>query len=305
MRATVSRCGASALAALFFGGAQADDPRLRDVVYDPQAVVTVPVKRGVVTHIVLDAGEALTDIGSGFGGDCGKPESAWCIAAQAGGRNIFVKPKSTATAPNNLAVVTDQRTYAFRFVVLDDSDKRPPVYRLTVRAPAARPASVARSGPSVASAALALPIESPLPSPREVVAERLQARPEVVNSQYSIAQGDGSDDIVPTLVFDDGHFTYFRFPGNREVPAVFQVLADGSETLANARMEDDLLVVDRVSRQLMLRAGAAVVGVWNDAFDLHGVPPVAGTTVPGVKRVIRSGSGQPDRPAAARGPKHE
>jgi type IV secretion system protein VirB9 len=305
MRATVLRWSTSALAALFFGGAQAGDPRLRDVVYDPHAVVTVPVKRGVVTHVVLDADEALTDIGSGFGGDCAKPESAWCIAAQAGGRNIFVKPKSTATAPNNLAVVTDQRTYAFRFVVLDDSDKRQPVYRLTVRAPAAHPAPVARSGPSVASAALALPIESPLPSPRELVAERLQARPEVVNSQYSIAQGEGSDDIVPTLVFDDGHFTYFRFPGNREVPAVFQVLADDSESLVNARMEDDLLVVDRVSRRLMLRAGAAVVGVWNDAFDLDGVPPVAGTTVPGVQRVIRSGTGQPDRPAVARGPKHE
>ncbi|MBE2241652.1 MAG: TrbG/VirB9 family P-type conjugative transfer protein [Burkholderiaceae bacterium] len=305
MRAIVLRWSASALAALFFGGAQADDPRLRDVVYDPHAVVTVPVKRGVVTHIILDADDALTDIGSGFGGDCGKPESAWCVAAQAGGRNIFVKPKSTASAPNNLAVVTDKRTYAFRFVVLDDSDKRPPVYRLTVRAPAARQAPVARSGPSVATAALALPFESPLPSPRELVAERLQARPEVVNSQYSIAQGEGSDDIVPTLVFDDGHFTYFRFPGNREVPAVFQVLADGSENLANARMEDDLLVVDRVSRRLMLRAGAAVVGVWNDAFDLDGVPPVAGTTVPGVQRVIRADAGQAERAASVRGPKHE
>ena len=32
----------------------AADPRLREVVYDPQAVVTVPVKRGVVTLVVLD-----------------------------------------------------------------------------------------------------------------------------------------------------------------------------------------------------------------------------------------------------------
>ena len=82
------RGGAAALVALLVGSAraQADDPRLREVVYDPRAVVTVPVKRGVVTHIVLDADEALTDVGSGFGGDCGKPESAWCIAAQAGGR---------------------------------------------------------------------------------------------------------------------------------------------------------------------------------------------------------------------------
>ena len=68
---------------------------------------------------------------------------------------------------------------------------------------------------------------------------------------------------------------------------VFHVLGDGSETLVNARMEDDLLVVDRVSRRLMLRAGSAVVGVWNDAFDLDGVPPRDGTTVPGVERALK------------------
>jgi type IV secretion system protein VirB9 len=52
-------------------------------------------------------------------------------------------------------------------------------------------------------------------------------------------------------------------------------------------MQDELLVVDRVSRRLMLRAGHAVVGVWNEAFDLDGVPPAEGTTVPGVRRVLK------------------
>jgi type IV secretion system protein VirB9 len=90
------------------------------------------------------------------------------------------------------------------------------------------------------------------------------------------------------VVFDDGRFTYFRFPNNREVPAVFQVLADDSEALVNTRMEGDLLVVDRVGRRLVLRAGAAVVGVSNDAFDIDGAPPGAGTTVSGVARVLRT-----------------
>jgi type IV secretion system protein VirB9 len=75
------------------------------------------------------------------------------------------------------------------------------------------------------------------------------------------------------------------------VPSVFHVLGDGGETLVNARMEDDLLVVDRVSRRLMLRAGSAVVGVWNEAFDLDGVPPGDGTTVPGVQRVLKPSTG--------------
>jgi type IV secretion system protein VirB9 len=121
----------------------------------------------------------------------------------------------------------------------------------------------------------------------------------VKNTQYSIAEGDGSQDIAPTLVFDDGRFTYLRFPGNREVPAVFHVLGDGSETLVNARMEDDLLVVDRVSRRLMLRAGWAVVGLWNEVFDLDGKPPGDGTTVPGVRRVLKADASGNTAPTAA------
>ena len=293
---------ASAVCAAETAGA---DPRLREVLYDAQAVVTVPVKRGVVTLVVLDADEAITEVAAGLGGDCTKTEAAWCIAAQPGGRNLFVKAKSTAGAPNNLAVVTDRRTHSFRFVVLADSDAKAPVYRLVVKAPVVRPTTPARLALRDAAPLAVLPAVPPPPSPQEVIAERLQAKAQVLNSSYSIAEGSGSEDIVPSLVFDDGRFTYFRFPGNREVPAVFHVLGDGSETLVNARMEDDLLVVDRVSRRLMLRAGSAVVGVWNEAFDLDGVPPGGGTTVPGVQRMFKAEVNPPRRPGAAREQSHE
>lgn len=273
------------------GSALAADPRLREVTYDPKTVVTVPVKRGVVTLVVLDTDEAIAEVAAGLGGDCAKAEAAWCIAAQPGGRNLFIKPKSAASAANTVAVVTDRRSHSFRFVVLADGDARPPVYRLVVKAPpppAGRAQRLALGEGALLQGLPAMPSVLPLPSPREIVIERLQARPQVLNASYSIAEGKWSEDIVPALVFDDGRFTYFRFPGNREVPAVFHVLGDGSETLVNARMEDDLLVVDRVSRRLMLRAGSAVVGVWNEAFDLDGVSPGGGTSVPGVQRSLKA-----------------
>ena len=260
------------------------DPRLREVFYDHQSVVTVFVKRGVVTDIVLDANEAITDVASGLGSDCAKPDSSWCVAAQPGGRHLFVKPKSTAGAPNNIAVVTDRRTHSFRFVVLAGRDARQPVYRLLVKLaiPALPPIS-SQTTPITTLVAEPVPL-----SAAELIKERLTAEPQLVNSSYSIAEGKNSEDIVPTLVFDDGRFTYLKFPNNREVPAIFHVLPDGSETVVNARMEGDLLVADRVSRRLTLRAGTAVVGVWNDAFDVDGVPPAYGTTVSGVDRVLRS-----------------
>ena len=88
------------------------------------------------------------------------------------------------------------------------------------------------------------------------------------------------------------------------MPAVFHVLGDGAETIVNTRMEGDLLVVDRVSRQLMLRAGSAVVEVWNDAFDLDGMPPTAGTTVSGVQRITKADSAVARR-AAQPGDSHD
>ncbi len=287
---------------------QPPDPRLREVLYDPGAVVTIPVKRGLVTLVVLDTDEAITEVAAGLGGDCAKAEAAWCIAAQPGGRHLFVKAKSTASAPNNLAVVTDRRTHSFRFVVLADADPKLPVYRLVVKAPLARkalPAQLAMQDAATGIALPELPLLPSLPSPpssQQVIAERLQAKAQVLNSNYSVAEGSGSADIMPTLVFDDGRFTYFRFPGNAPLPAVFQVLGDGSETLVNTRMEEDLLVADRVSRRLMLRAGSAVVGLWNESFDLDGLPPGGGTTVPGVQRSLKA---MPATHIPAREPSHD
>jgi type IV secretion system protein VirB9 len=276
------------------------DPRLRVAVYDPQAVVTVPVKRGMVTLVVFDTDEVITEVAAGLGGDCSKVDAVWCVAAQPGGRHLFVKAKSGASAPNNLAVVTDRRSHSLRFVVLPDNARQQPVYRLAIKAPS-QTVSQPRLALRDLAGLAALPPVPPPPLPQQVVAERLQAKPTVMNTQYSIAEGAGSQDIVPTLIYDDGRFTYLRFPGNRELPAVFHVLGDGQETLVNARMEEqDLLVVDRVSRRLMLRAGLAVVGVWNEAFDLEGVRAEGATTVPGVQRVLKAeGTSPGERPKGA------
>ena len=283
------------------GGADlGPDTRLREVVHNPMRVLQVLVRPGTVTLVELEADEAITDVATGLGADCNRADATWCIAAPAGGRHLFIKPRSTASAPNNLIVITNRRTHLLRLELLPPGDPRQPTYRLVVKAPAAAvpspadpPVAPKLAGGLAPHRALPMPTPDlpPLPTPpsvAELVDARLQARPVVRNTQYALAEGEHAQDIVPTLIFDDGRFTYLRFPGNREVPAVFHVQADGSETLVNARMEDDLLVVDRVSRQLRLRAGAAVVALWNEAFDLDGQPPTDGTTVPGLQRLLRT-----------------
>lgn len=54
------------------------------------------------------------------------------------------------------------------------------------------------------------------------------------------------------------------------------------------RMQDDKLVADRVARRFVLRLGESVISIINEDFDLDGVPPVNGTTTPGVSRVLRA-----------------
>ena len=255
------------------------DPRLRTVLFAADMVVDVPVRRGQITQIVLGDDEQIVGIPiSGKGSNCSDETHTWCIAKQ--GRDLFVKPKSGATS-TNLIVVTDRRRHAFLLHPVEGAGLT--LMRLTVAAPMLpRPIFVAAS-----------PV---LPTARELIDERWQAKPLVRNSAYSVATGKDSEDIVPVMVFDDGTQTYFSFPNNRPIPTVFQIAPDGSEEMVNARMDpDDLLVADRVGRRFVLRLGESVAAIINDAFDLDGVPPKDGTTVPGVARVVKAAT--PNQPA--------
>jgi type IV secretion system protein VirB9 len=276
VKALIALCG------LAVGSAAAapvqQDQRLRDVVYEAEAVVTVYAKRGVTTHVLLDAAERIQFIATGIGSECARDEDTWCITAPKFGTQLFVKPKKGAQGSNNIAIATDRRAYSLRFVVVGDDDPREAVYRLTFVYPAKRlPAVATVTAPEIPSG----------PSESELLAMRLKQSPELVNGDYSIAVGKRSDDIAPTMVWDDGRFTYFKFPNNREIPTVFQIDGTGQESVVNARMEGDFLVADLISRQFYLRRGRAVVGVWNESFDLDGVPAKGGTTVPGIERVER------------------
>ena len=251
------------------------DPRLRTVLFAPDMVVDVPVRRGQITQIVLGDDEQIVGIPiSGKGSNCSDDTHTWCIGKQ--GRDLFVKPKAGATS-TNLIVVTDRRRHAFLLHPIEGAGLT--LMRLTVAAPLVpRPIVVATS-----------PVAPAPATARELIDARWQTKPLVRNSAYSVATGKDSEDIVPVMVFDDGTQTYFSFPNNRPIPTVFQIAPDGSEEMVNARMDpDDLLVADRVGRRFVLRLGESVAAIINDAFDLDGVPPKDGTTVPGVARVVKA-----------------
>ncbi len=271
------------------------DQRVRYVTYQKDEVTKVTVRRGVVTRIVLGDDEHIVIAGSGFLADCAKQEAEWCIRADVGTNQVWVKPKDQATH-NNLEIRTDKRDYSLEFTVLGDDRigrrqhaepraraKDEPMYRVIFRHP------LIPSNPAALTAVQASAHRAKHARDKtDLLRERLNSfTPEPRNWSYSMEVLPGGDDIAPSLVFDDGRFTYFLFPPNREIPAIFYFSPLGEETRINFHMEKDLAVVQRMGRRFVLRLGEAVVGIWNEAYDKTGVSAIEGTTVSGITRTLR------------------
>lgn len=251
------------------------DPRIRTVDYSADGVIRVPVSLGVVTRIILQPGEKIVAAATGVPAKCDETPSPWCVVADVGSDEVWVKPRAGARR-NNLELKTDRRDYS-----LDLEVGTVTTYRIDLRYPP--PASETRSG-SI----------SAVSDDRKVTARMAAARPVVRNLAYTLEANARGGDITPEAVFDDGIFTYFRFPANAELPTVFVIGPDGREARVNAHMDGDDVVVQRLGRKFVLRLGSAVVSVWNEAFDARGLAPKNGTTVAGIERE-ETGGGDGDR----------
>lgn len=242
-----------------------DDSRVRQVVYRADEVVCVQAQRGFATHIALDPHERIQVVAPG-------DRDGWQVVANKGDHDVYLKPQ-LAAHDSNLEIRTDRRSYSFDLVVLPLKAKfgnHDVMYRVTF----IYPDDVEAQAHASTDAAL--------------VDRRLAQPPVVRNAHYSMEVMLHSDDIAPTAAWDDGRFTYLRIPNNRRMPAIFRVADDGTESVVDKHVQGDTIVVHEVAKRFLLRLADEVVGIWNDAYDIDGVPPHDGTTASGVKRVLRS-----------------
>jgi len=249
------------------------DNRIQYVNYNEGDVVLIWSLPGLGNRIVFAPDEKILDVASGF-------TQGWEFSDR---RNIlFAKPKSIKSSQGqetvimtpepgkwdtNLMVTTTRRLYDFDLKLLSGGNSGRVAYRVVFRYPEDEMAKAKETATKQAAEA------------------KLDRKPEPRNWSYSMQIGDESEGIAPTMAYDDGRFTYLKFPNNRDFPAVFIVAADKSESLVNSHVDNDVLVIHRVAHELVLRLGNAVVGVYNDQYDMDGIPPNEGTTVPGVQRV--------------------
>jgi type IV secretion system protein VirB9 len=209
------------------------DARIRTVPYQRDNVVTVWGTRGVSTILVFGEDERIETVALG-------DSLAWQAVPDQSKRYLFIKPleKDAAT---NMTVVTRKRIYSF--VLRTGGGVHRVVFKVRFTYPEEE-----------ADARLMAKAQSLAAFPNKRAAEASGTR----NFDYSYK---GHTNVKPQIVFDDGTKTYFRFAG--EVPGIFLVNADRTETLVNYRREGEMIVVDKTAGQWTMRNGDDTACVFN------------------------------------------
>jgi len=212
----------------------ANDPRIRIVEYVPDQVVTLKATLGYVVTVMFGEGERIENVSIG-------DSLGWQVTPNRKANLLFLKPVELSPA-TNMTVVTNLRTYTLDLQVRRKTrgDERSVIFALKFDYPA----------PVLA---MLEPVEAPKPP----------EPPKDLNKAYSY-KGSGAG--LPLRVFDDGSATYFEFAENTEYPAIFAVDEDHEEATVNVSQRDGLLVIDRLASAFILRRGAEVSQIINEAF---------------------------------------
>jgi len=282
------------------------DPRIRIVEYKPNQVIVVKVEKGVVTRVMMEKDERILVAPVGLSSDCKRETDEWCIFAE--NNQIFVRPRDNAKR-NNMEVHTNKRDYSLVFEVIEDDNPQKKsrefsYFRVVFDYPAPKPTVVSMPDTQRTQIISGLidRVNQTLDKPLSNRVDIAQVMPpekilkheatKIRNTRYTKQVLPKGEDAEPTAVFDDGRFTYFEFPGSREIPAVFAYGSDDQATRVNWHREGNFIVVQRLARKFTLRLGDAVVGVFNEAFDFTGLETPSATIAPGVIREIKQGGAQ-------------
>ena len=228
------------------------DSRIHYVEYDTDTVVKIRAKVAHTVTVQLDKGESAEQ-GVVAMGDA----QAWNMAVK--GNNLIFKP--TAESPQtNLTVITNKRIYVFDLSLAGCSYNKkgkkvctPPTYLLRFTYP-----------DDIAAARAA--------------ANRQQARAFQMKLKYGLDgaktplnynyYGVGEKKIAPAAMWDDGRFTYLRYPNNKDLPTIYKLNPDGSEMLVNTRTDGDTFIIHETAEEFVMRLGDSVLGIKNKGYKV-------------------------------------
>ena len=222
------------------------DKRVRHINYQAEQVVKLVGHYGFATDIAFAQGETIKQIAMG-------DSDAWSVTPVA--NHIFIKPKSNK-AITNMTVLTNQRVYSFELSAHWSQHGAHPypndmMFAIDFRYPSEQQQINLKK------------------QRQQQLKQQLNAiQPPQVRNQNYFYKGD--DSIKPIHAFDDGRFTYLTFNRKQDLPAVYIINADNSESLVNSNVNPnypDTIIIQRVIKQLVLRQGNTVVCLFNQSFN--------------------------------------
>ncbi len=222
------------------------DPRIRIISYDPDQIFSITGHTGYQMTVEFEPGEKIETVGIG-------DSSGWQVTPNGNATLLFLKPTTVATS-TNMALVTNKRRYNLELNSRNGAkvNKDAITYVLRFRLPPAP-----------------TPVVSLVPNESQ-----LTLTPEAEwNRNYRF---EGSNELVPEEVFDDGRYTFIRFAEAIETPAIFAVSGAEDENLVNSNLRGKFVMIDRVSRQLVLRHGKLITRLHNEAYS----EPLPGPNAP-------------------------
>ena len=87
---------------------------------------------------------------------------------------------------------------------------------------------------------------------------------------------------------DNGIETRLTFGARSELPAIFVLNDDGTESLINFSIDQGDVIVQRIARRFILRRGKLIGCIVNEGFLGAGERLKSGTISPAVTRVVKS-----------------
>lgn len=198
------------------------DNRVRVIKYSPDNVIRIRTAKGFNTLIQFEKGETFSTGESGMGiGDI----EAWGVNVK--GHNIFLKP-SAEQPDTNLNIVSNKgRVYSFDLVT-----SKYPFYVVKMQYEKVKTA--------------------------KDFTPTIPCYDGEVNFRYGKW---GDNELAPSHMWDDGRFTCLKFTTNAEIPVVYQVGTDGTESLVNYSFKKDTMIIHSVSKEFRLRLGKQVLGL--------------------------------------------
>ncbi|HEF8491355.1 TPA: P-type conjugative transfer protein VirB9 [Campylobacter jejuni] len=269
------------------------DKRIAYAIYNANDVFQINAKNGYVSVLEFSIDERIINTATGFA-------EGWDLIEK--DNLLFIKPKAYKTQliqddvggsqssqefivdPNptdwktNLIVITNLNTYVFDLKLVMKNNNT--TYKLSFSYP-----------------------QKDLEATREFLEaqEQENIRTELNkntiprNWDFYMKVNKGSEDISPNFAYDDGVFTYLGFDNTKTFPSAF-MYDNGKESILNTHIKKDgnydVLVIQKTTKQILLRSGDKVVGIFNRGYAKNPLRKTRETSNENIQREINKKSGK-------------